>query len=120
MIFYIIFICLKVSTFYIFHPFQVCSTNPLTGWNRDGFCRHKEEDGGQHLVCDTMTDSFLDYTKSKNNDLSTPSGDFPGLKAGDNWCICAARYSEAKKDNRAPPVILESTHSYARHWPLVN
>ena len=94
-------------------PLQVCSEQPLTGWNRNGFCTNRPEDGGKHLVCATMDKGFLDYTKSKGNDLSTPSDDFPGLKPGDNWCICAARYTEADRVGHAPKVVLKATNQKA-------
>ena len=96
-----------------------CSLDPMTGWNRDGHCRYRPEDGGKHLVCATMTDDFLKFTKDAGNDLSTPRGSFPGLKSGDNWCICAGRYSAAKANGHAPPVVLEATNKEALRWDLV-
>ena len=98
---------------------KVCSRDPLTGWNRDGKCSYKKKDGGKHLVCATMTKDFLAYTKSKGNDLSTPRGEFPGLVEGDNWCICAGRYSEASKAGVAPHVKLDATNKEALRWQLV-
>ena len=98
---------------------KACSLDPVTGWNRDGFCRYRPEDGGKHLVCATMSDDFLEYTKSQGNDLSTPSGSFPGLKAGDNWCICAGRYSQAASAGHAPEVVLDATNKEALRWKLV-
>ena len=92
---------------------EVCSRDPLTGWHRDGYCRYRPEDGGNHLVCAKMTEEFLEYTKSQGNDLSTRSGNFPGLKEGDQWCICAGRYTQAKKADKAPEVILPATNKHS-------
>tara|TARA_B100001741_G_C16545293_1_gene596333 strand:+ start:2097 stop:2447 length:351 start_codon:yes stop_codon:yes gene_type:complete len=99
---------------------QVCNSEKVTGWTRSGKCEYKEGDGGNHLVCANMTEDFLKYTKSQGNDLITPSGSFPGLKEGDNWCICAGRMSQAISDNHAPNVVWEATNERAKHWPLVN
>jgi len=94
---------------------QTCSTAPLTGWFRDGSCRTDASDRGVHVVCAEMTEDFLTYTKAQGNDLSTPSADyrFPGLKAGDRWCLCAARWEEARQAGVAPKVVVEATHSKA-------
>lgn len=94
---------------------QPCSVDPLTGWFRDGSCRTDDMDHGTHVVCARMTAAFLAYTKSKGNDLSTPrpAYDFPGLKPGDQWCLCAVRWREAWQAGVAPPVVLESTHARA-------
>lgn len=89
---------------------QKCGSNPLTGYFRDGYCKTDQSDRGTHTVCSKMTDEFLNFTKSKGNDLSTPQNDFPGLKSGDNWCLCALRWKEALKEGKAPPVIVDSTH----------
>jgi len=89
---------------------QICGTNPMTGFYRDGYCNTGSDDLGTHTVCATMTDEFLNFTKSKGNDLSTPRGSFPGLKSGDNWCLCALRWKQAYENNIAPPVNLEATH----------
>ncbi len=94
-------------------PLEVCSLNPLTGYYRDGYCKNFPDDTGTHVVCATMTDEFLNYTKSKGNNLITPSAGFPGLKQGDKWCVCAARWEEARKANKAPPVDLSATDSSA-------
>lgn len=94
-------------------PLRVCSVEPMTGWNRSGYCEHKQSDGGRHLVCVTMTNDFLKYTQAQGNDLTTPSGEFPGLQPGDNWCICAGRYTQAANAGKAPPIIREATHEYA-------
>ena len=81
----------------------------MTGWYRDGFCRTDATDVGQHTVCCQVNDTFLSYSKAQGNDLSTPMPqfDFPGLKPGDHWCVCAARWLQAYADGMAPPVILE-------------
>ena len=91
-------------------PLQVCSTNPMTGWKRDGTCSTHDDDTGTHTVCARVNDEFLEYTKDKGNDLSTPSNSFPGLKEGDNWCLCALRWSQALKDGKAPPLNLNATN----------
>lgn len=91
-------------------PIGVCSLNPMTGWKRDGKCHTDENDHGTHTVCAEMTDEFLEYTKSKGNDLSTKRGSFPGLKKGDRWCLCANRWHQAHKAGKAPKVIKEATH----------
>ena len=94
---------------------QPCSVDPLTGWFRDGSCRTDDMDHGTHVVCARMTEAFLTYTKSRGNDLSTPrpAYDFPGLRPGDQWCLCAVRWREAWRAGVAPPVVLESTHARA-------
>ncbi|HML95268.1 MAG: DUF2237 domain-containing protein [Candidatus Dadabacteria bacterium] len=91
---------------------QPCSTSPMTGFYRDGCCRTGPEDLGLHVVCTEVTESFLEFSKARGNDLTTPNADydFPGLKPGDRWCICALRWREALEDGFAPPVILASTH----------
>lgn len=96
-------------------PLQLCCSDPLTGWYRDGFCRTDEQDHGSHVVCAVVTDEFLSFTRSRGNDLQTPRPEFrfPGLKAGDRWCLCALRWREAWEAGVAPPVVLESTHRKA-------
>jgi len=96
-------------------PLETCCTNPMTGWFRNGKCETAANDYGTHVVCAEMTDAFLDFTKLLGNDLSTPRPElkFPGLKAGDKWCLCALRWKEAHRAGFAPPVILESTHEKA-------
>ncbi len=93
----------------------VCCTSPMTGYYRDGFCNTGGGDYGVHVVCAQVTAAFLTYTKSQGNDLSTPAPAyaFPGLKPGDRWCLCAARWKEALDDGFAPPVVLEATHASA-------
>lgn len=89
-----------------------CSTDPLTGFFRDGCCNTGRGDMGLHLVCAVMTDEFLAFSSSRGNDLSTPHPEyqFPGLKAGDQWCICMQRWREAAMAGVAPKIRLESTH----------
>ena len=91
---------------------KVCCTSPMTGYFRDGSCRTISEDTGTHTVCAIMTDEFLDFSLSKGNNLITPITyyNFPGLKAGDKWCLCASRWVEAEKAGKAPLVVLEATH----------
>ena len=84
-------------------PLQVCSTKPMTGWFRDGYCRTQSADKGRHVVCAEMTQEFLDFTRRRGNDLSTPRGRFVGLKPGDRWCLCALRWREAHEAGKAPP-----------------
>ena len=94
---------------------ELCSKSPLTGYLRDGFCKTDQRDQGLHLVAAVMTKEFLDFTKSRGNDLSSPNiaFGFPGLIPGDRWCLCALRWLEAYKANCAPPVILEATNEKA-------
>jgi len=96
-------------------PLQACSTDPMTGFYRDGCCHTGPEDMGVHVVCAEMTEAFLAFTKAQGNDLSTPrpSLNFPGLTPGDRWCLCAARWKEAWEADVAPPVVLASTHENA-------
>jgi uncharacterized protein (DUF2237 family) len=92
-----------------------CSTDPMTGFFRDGCCNTSEQDVGSHTVCVVLTDDFLEFSKSKGNDLSTPmpAYGFPGLKGGERWCLCARRWLEAYRAGKAPKVILRSTHQRA-------
>ena len=91
---------------------QPCCRFPMTGFYRDGYCHTGEEDFGRHTVCIRITNEFLKFSKEAGNDLTTPypDGDFPGLIAGDQWCLCALRWKEAFEANAAPEVVLESTH----------
>ena len=91
---------------------QDCGIDPMTGFYRDGCCNTGAGDVGTHTVCAIMTDEFLEYSKSKGNDLITPRPefDFPGLKAGDAWCLCALRWEEARQAGCAPRVKLTSTN----------
>lgn len=90
---------------------EPCSHDPETGYLRDGCCRHVPEDAGRHEICAVMTDTFLQFSKARGNDLVTPrpSLDFPGLEPGDHWCVCVDRWLEAYEAGRAPPVVLEAT-----------
>lgn len=92
-----------------------CSRKPLTGFFRDGACNTCPEDRGSHTVCAVMTAEFLAYSKYVGNDLSTPRPefDFPGLKPGDRWCLCAGRFLQAHDEGCAPLVHLEATHQRA-------
>ena len=103
-------------------PLELCCDNPKTGFYRDGFCNTGSIDLGTHVVCAEMTKEFLDYTKSKGNDLSTPNPiyDFPGLKPGDCWCLCALRWKEAYEAGVAPKVKLEATHDKALEYLTMN
>lgn len=94
-------------------PLKSCSTAPMTGYFRDGLCRTCAQDVGLHTVCAVMTDEFLAFSRSQGNDLSTPMPHFrfPGLKAGDRWCLCAGRWAEAHRAGCAPRVHLQGTHS---------
>lgn len=89
-----------------------CSVAPLTGFFRDGCCNTGPEDRGLHVVCAVMTAAFLAFSRQAGNDLSTPmpAYGFPGLKPGDRWCLCAARWEEARRAGAAPRVLLEATH----------
>lgn len=82
-----------------------CNLNKITGWKRDGFCRSYPDDRGSHTVCVVADDRFLRYTLSKGNDLITPNYNFPGLKAGDRWCVCLERWFEAYLAGAAPKII---------------
>ena len=94
---------------------EIASLNPLTGFYRNGFCSTGSDDMGIHVVAAVLTDEFLNYSKSKGNDLITPNlkYGFPGLKPGDIWCLCANRWKEALKAGVAPPVILKATNEKA-------
>lgn len=91
---------------------QPCSFDPLTGYYRTGCCESRGDDPGMHVVCAIMTDEFLAFSKAAGNDLSTPMPQygFPGLTAGDQWCLCASRWHEAFEAGRAPRVVLAATH----------
>ena len=91
---------------------KVCCTDPMTGFYRDGYCRTGPEDAGRHTVCIEATDEFLAYSKAAGNDLSTPLPQyaFPGLVAGDRWCLVAMRWKQALEAGMAPKVILDACH----------
>ncbi|MGH9896899.1 MAG: DUF2237 family protein [bacterium] len=88
-----------------------CSRDPVTGFHRNGCCDTGSDDIGVHTVCAQMTDDFLTFSRSVGNDLSTPLPGFPGLKAGDFWCLCASRWVQALQAGSAPRVRLEATHA---------
>ena len=94
---------------------ELCSLRPRTGYTRSGACETGEKDLGSHTVCAQVTAEFLEYSRSRGNDLITPhpEWDFPGLKPGDRWCLCAARWLEAERAGVAPPVVLRATHQRA-------
>jgi len=94
---------------------DICSISPITGFFRNGCCDTGPDDMGMHTVCAVMTEAFLVYSKLAGNDLSTPRPDlgFPGLRAGDRWCLCVGRWREALAAGVAPPVVLEATHEEA-------
>lgn len=96
-------------------PLEVCGTDPDTGFYRDGCCNTGRDDVGSHTVCVLATKEFLEYSRFKGNDLSTPAPQFgfPGLKPGDSWCLCAARWLEAHQQGMAPRVYLKRTHRKA-------
>jgi uncharacterized protein (DUF2237 family) len=96
-------------------PLQPCSAAPVTGFFRNGCCDTSDEDVGSHTVCAVMTVAFLRFSKASGNDLSTPVPQFgfPGLKAGDRWCLCAPRWQEAFEAGQAPQVVLRATHQGA-------
>ncbi len=94
---------------------ETCGEDPVTGFYRDGCCNTGPQDAGSHTVCVEVTDAFLQYSRFRGNDLSTPIPEygFPGLKAGDRWCLCAARWLEAYRQDMAPRVFLRRTHQRA-------
>jgi uncharacterized protein len=94
---------------------ELCSIDPVTGFFRDGCCNTGQEDFGSHTVCVVMTAGFLEFSKSRGNDLSTPMPQFGfrGLKPGDRWCLCAPRWQEAFAAGQAPRVVLRATHEGA-------
>jgi uncharacterized protein (DUF2237 family) len=93
-------------------PLKTCCTDPMTGFYRTGTCDTGPGDVGLHVVCARMTAEFLKFSRSRGNDLSTPfpEAGFPGLKPGDQWCLCATRWKEAMEAGVAPPVVLAATH----------
>ena len=97
---------------------QPCSLDPVTGFYRDGCCNTGGDDVGVHTVCAVMTDDFLEFSRTAGNDLSTPMPQygFPGLKDGDQWCLCASRWQEAFEAGKAPNVVLEATHARTLEW----
>ena len=94
---------------------ESCSEDPVTGFFRDGCCNTSDQDVGSHTVCVQVTQEFLEFSRFRGNDLSTPQPDFgfPGLQPGDRWCLCAERWREAHAAGMAPRVYLRSTHERA-------
>jgi uncharacterized protein (DUF2237 family) len=94
---------------------ETCSENPMTGFFRDGCCNTSAQDGGSHTVCVELTTEFLEYSRSRGNDLMTPQPayGFPGLREGQRWCLCASRWLEAYRADKAPRVYLKRTHRRA-------
>lgn len=101
---------------------QNCCRSPLTGYYRDGYCSTGAGDVGIHVVCAQVTAEFLEFSKAQGNDLITPMPlyDFPGLKPGDRWCLCASRWKEALDAGVAPPVVLAATHAAALEFVSLN
>ena len=102
----------KIQTNVFGEPIESCSSNPVTGWYRDGCCNTDKNDHGVHTVCAKMTDKFLQWSKIVGNDLITPHPEFgfPGLKDGDLWCLCATWYARAIKENTACSIYLKKTN----------
>src|SRR5262245_24182871 len=96
-------------------PLAMCSLRPMTGFFRTGCCETGPQDRGRHVVCAQVTEEFLEFSVANGNDLVTPQPDlgFPGLRPGDRWCLCAARWKEALDAGVAPPVVLRATHESA-------
>ena len=96
-------------------PLGSCSEKPVTGFFRDGCCNTSDEDFGSHTICVLLTADFLEFSKARGNDLSTPRPEygFPGLHPGDRWCLCAPRWREALQAGKAPHVVLNATNEAA-------
>ena len=96
-------------------PLAPCCEDPATGFYRDGYCHTGPQDVGSHTVCARLTEAFLEFSLLRGNDLTTPRPefDFPGLRPGDRWCLCIARWHEALGAGVAPPVVLAATHEKA-------
>ena len=96
-------------------PLAVCSLSPLTGFYRDGCCNSGPDDRGRHVVCVEVSAAFLEFSKARGNDLSTPRPEFgfDGLRPGDRWCLCADRWAEALEAGVAPPVVIMATEEKA-------
>jgi uncharacterized protein (DUF2237 family) len=103
---------LKTQLNVLGEPLKPCSTDPVTGYFRNGCCQTDASDRGSHVVCAVMTSQFLEFSHQQGNDLITPRPEFqfPGLKPGDRWCVCALRWVEAVRAGVVAPVVLESTH----------
>jgi uncharacterized protein (DUF2237 family) len=96
-------------------PLEPCGTDPVTGYFRDGYCNTSDQDAGSHTVCARVTEEFLAFSGSRGNDLVTPRPEFgfPGLRPGDQWCLCATRWLEAERQGAAPKIVLKATHQRA-------
>lgn len=107
-------VCMKQTNVFG-ETIEECCSNPVTGYFRDGFCRTDKFDRGSHTVCALITEKFLEFSKFRGNDLSTPRPefDFPGLVEGQSWCLCASRWLEAHESGCAPRVHLKRTNSKA-------
>lgn len=104
-------------------PLEPCSLEPMTGFYRDGCCETGPEDVGRHVVCASVTAAFLEFSRTRGNDLMTPRPEFgfPGLRPGDRWCLCVLRWREALEADAAPRVVLKATHRRALdHVPLAD
>jgi uncharacterized protein (DUF2237 family) len=101
-------------------PLKICGQNPLTGYDRTGFCTLSEQDRGTHIVCAIVDDKFLNFTFSKGNNLITPSNNFQGLKAGDRWCLCVLRWLEAYNNGVAPLLDLDATSQNVLKFANIN
>ncbi len=101
---------------------EICCGSPITGWYRNGKCETEPNDRGAHVICAEMTEEFLEFSKSRGNDLITPAPrfGFPGLKPGDRWCLCASRWKEALDAGVAPPIILQATEESALQYVSLN
>ncbi|MBM4377582.1 MAG: DUF2237 domain-containing protein [Deltaproteobacteria bacterium] len=99
---------------------MTCGTSPMTGAYRDGRCTTGPEDLGVHVVCARVTEEFLEFTRERGNDLVSPRGGFPGLRPGDRWCLCGARWAEAETGGVAPPVDLAATHEQALRFATLD
>ena len=97
---------------------ETCCTDPMTGFFRNGLCQTDTDDFGTHIVCAQVTDEFLQFSKSRGNDLTqaVPGSSFPGLKHGDKWCLCVLRWMEAYEAGVAPPVDLKATNKLALNY----
>ena len=103
-------------------PLEACSLDPMTGYYRNGCCDTGSEDKGVHIVCAIMNAEFLAFSRERGNDLTMPIEmfDFPGLKPGDRWCLCADRWREAKDAGCAPDIVLEATHARMLEWATLD
>ena len=106
------FMEIKIQKNVLGEDLEECSVDPLTGWFRDGCCNTDENDKGIHTVCAKVTTEFLEWCKKAGNDLITPHPEynFPGLKDGDGWCVCAIWYEKSLKEGKACPIYLKRTH----------